>query len=101
MKDWVFLKVSPMKAIMRFGKKGKLSPQFVGLYDVGKHIGQVAYELNLPSELVVVHPVFRVSMLKKCIRDPSLAVPLESIGSKITCHMRRFLWRYLIGRSEG
>ncbi|XP_047264618.1 uncharacterized protein LOC124896821 [Capsicum annuum] len=80
--DWVFLKVSPMKGIMRFGKKGKLSPQFVGSYDIVKRIGELAYEVNLPSELVAVHPVFHVSILKKYIGNPSLIVPIESIKVK-------------------
>lgn len=80
--DWVFMKVSPMKGIMRFGKKGKLSPYYIGPYRILRRIGQVAYELELPQELAVVHPVFHVSMLKKFMRDPSLVVPTEIIGVK-------------------
>ncbi|KAF3643286.1 hypothetical protein FXO38_20699 [Capsicum annuum] len=70
--NWVFLKVSPMKGVMRFGKRGKLSPRYVGPYQILKKIGKVAYELELPASLGSVHPVFYVSMLKKCIRSPSL-----------------------------
>ncbi|WMV18432.1 hypothetical protein MTR67_011817 [Solanum verrucosum] len=55
--DWVYLKVSPMKGVMRFGKKGKLSPRYIGPYRISKRIDNVAYELKLPSELVVVHPI--------------------------------------------
>ncbi|WMV07863.1 hypothetical protein MTR67_001248 [Solanum verrucosum] len=72
-------KVSPMKGVMRFGKKGKLSPRYIGPYRITKRIGNVAYELELPQELAAVHPVFHISMLKKCIGDPSLILPTESI----------------------
>ncbi|XP_015165372.1 uncharacterized protein [Solanum tuberosum] len=56
---------------MRFGKKGKLSPRYIGPYKIIRIIGQVAYELELPQELSTVHPVFHVSMLWKCIGVPS------------------------------
>ena len=65
--DWVFLKVSPMKGVMRFGKKGKLSSRYVGPYKILKRIGKVAYELKLPAKLAAVHPVFHISLLKKCV----------------------------------
>ncbi|WMV14973.1 hypothetical protein MTR67_008358 [Solanum verrucosum] len=68
--DWVYLKVSPIKGVIRFGKKGKLSPRYIGPYLIVKRIGSVAYELELPQELATVHPVFHISMLKKCMRDP-------------------------------
>ncbi|KAH0642123.1 hypothetical protein KY290_035222 [Solanum tuberosum] len=76
----VYLKTLPMKGVMRFGKKGKLSPWFVGPYKILKRIGKVAYELNLPNELASVHPVFQVSMLKKCIWDPVSIFPLEGLS---------------------
>ncbi|KAH0712365.1 hypothetical protein KY289_008324 [Solanum tuberosum] len=69
-----------MKGVMRFGKKGKLSPRYVGPYQILKRIGKVAYELDLPYELAPVHPVFHVSMLKKCIEDPVSIFPLEGLG---------------------
>ncbi|WMV54817.1 hypothetical protein MTR67_048202 [Solanum verrucosum] len=78
--DWVYLKISPMKGVMRFGKKGKLSPRYVGPYKILKRIGKVAYEFNLPNELAPVHSVFHISMLKKCIRDPPFIIPLEGLG---------------------
>ncbi|KAH0716653.1 hypothetical protein KY290_012914 [Solanum tuberosum] len=78
--DWVYLKISPMKGVMRFGKKGKLSPQYVGPYEILNRVGKVAYELKLPIELARVHPVFYISMLKKCIGDPVSIHPLESLG---------------------
>ncbi|WMV09832.1 hypothetical protein MTR67_003217 [Solanum verrucosum] len=67
---------------MRFGKKGKLSPSYIGPYTISKMVDKVAYELELPSELATVHLVFHVSMLKKCLKDPSLIVPTENIGLK-------------------
>ena len=58
--DWIFLKVSPMKGLMRFGKKGKLSRRYVGPYKILKRIGKVAYELELPAKLAAVHPVIHI-----------------------------------------
>ncbi|WMV37301.1 hypothetical protein MTR67_030686 [Solanum verrucosum] len=78
--DWVFLKVSPMKMVMIFGKKRKLSPRYVGPYKILKRIGKVAYELELPAELAAVHPVFQISLLKKCVGDPASVVPLKSVA---------------------
>ena len=63
--DWVFLKVSPMKGVMRFGKKGKLSPRYIGPFKILSRFIKVAYELKLPSNLASIHPVFHVSLLKK------------------------------------
>ncbi|XP_070010146.1 uncharacterized protein [Nicotiana sylvestris] len=77
--DWVFLKVSPMKGIIRFGKNGKLSLRYVGLYRIIQRIGQVAYKLELPLEMSLVHLVFHMSMLKKVVGDLSTIVPVETI----------------------
>ena len=76
----VYLKISPMKKVMRFGKKGKLSPRYVGPYEVLQRVGKVAYELKWPSELSLVLPVFHVSMLKKCIGHPLSIIPIEGLG---------------------
>ena len=65
--DLVFLKVSPMKGVMRFGKKGKLAPRCIGPFEIRSKVGEVAYRLVLPPELLRIHPVFRVSMLMKYI----------------------------------
>ncbi|WMV57889.1 hypothetical protein MTR67_051274 [Solanum verrucosum] len=62
-----FRKKSPMKWVMRFGKKGKLSSRYVGPYIILKRVDNVAYELELPVELAVVHPVFHICLLKKCV----------------------------------
>ncbi|WMV18705.1 hypothetical protein MTR67_012090 [Solanum verrucosum] len=73
-------KISPMKGVMRFGKKGNLSPRYVGPYEILKSVGKVAYELKLPIKLAPVHPVFHITMLKKCIGDPVSILPLEGLG---------------------
>ncbi|WMV08157.1 hypothetical protein MTR67_001542 [Solanum verrucosum] len=67
---------------MIFGKNGKLSPRYIGPYRISKRVGNVAYELEIPQELAAVHSVFHISMLKKCMRDPSLIIPTEDIGIK-------------------
>ncbi|KAL8249674.1 hypothetical protein R6Q59_006542 [Mikania micrantha] len=77
--DLVMLKVSPWKGIFRFGKRGKLSPRFVGPFKILERIGSVAYRLELPPELGNVHDVFHVSNLKKCLVDETLIVPLKEI----------------------
>ncbi|GKC70645.1 putative reverse transcriptase domain-containing protein [Tanacetum coccineum] len=77
--DYVFLKVSPWKSVVRFGKKGKLAPRFVGPFEIIKKVGPVAYKLDLLEELDGVHDTFYVSNLKKCLADPILQVPLDEI----------------------
>ncbi|WMV46495.1 hypothetical protein MTR67_039880 [Solanum verrucosum] len=71
-----------MKGVMRFGKKGKLSPRYIGPYRIYKRIDNVAYELEQPQELAVVHPVFHISILKKCMGNPSLIITTKDIGIK-------------------
>ena len=61
--DLVYLIISPMRGVKRFGKKGKLSPRCGGPYKILSHVGKVAYEVELTSELSSVHPIFYVSML--------------------------------------
>ncbi|KAA3473672.1 DNA/RNA polymerases superfamily protein [Gossypium australe] len=77
--DLVFPKVSPWKKVLRFGRKGKLSPRFIGPYRVLKRIGPVAYQLELPSKLNQIHDVFHVSMLRRYHSDPSHTVSVEEI----------------------
>ncbi|GJV84233.1 hypothetical protein Tco_1524131 [Tanacetum coccineum] len=64
---------------LRFGKKGKLAPRFVGPFEILERIGPVAYRLRLPEELSSVHDTFHVSNLKKCLADANLHVPLDEI----------------------
>ncbi|GJS52370.1 putative reverse transcriptase domain-containing protein [Tanacetum coccineum] len=77
--DKVMLKVSPWKGVVRFGKRGKLNPRFVGPFKVIKRVGDVAYKLELPEELSRVHNTFHVSNLKKCHADEPLAVLLDGL----------------------
>ena len=80
--DKVYLKISPMKEVVRFGKKGKLSPHYVGPYEILQRVGKAAFELKLPSELALVDPIFHISMLKKCIGGPESILPIEGLGVK-------------------
>nr|GFA27482.1 putative reverse transcriptase domain-containing protein [Tanacetum cinerariifolium] len=77
--DKVMLKVSPWKGVVRFGKRGKLNPRYVGPLKVLERIGDVAYKLDPPEELSIVHSTFHVSNLKKCHADEPLAVPLDGL----------------------
>ena len=77
--DKVLLKVSPWKGVIRFGKRGKLNPRYVGPFEILERIGPVAYRLDLPAELSGIRNVFHVSNLKKCLTDETLVVPLEEI----------------------
>jgi hypothetical protein len=65
--DYVYLKVSPIRVVRRFGVKGKLAPRYVEPYKILANRGEVAYQLSLPESLSVVHNVFHVSQLKKCL----------------------------------
>ncbi|GKD36097.1 putative reverse transcriptase domain-containing protein [Tanacetum coccineum] len=77
--DRVMLKVSSWKGVIRFGKRGKLNPRYVGPFKVLAKVGKVAYKLELPQELSIVHQTFHVSNLKKCYTDEPLVMPLEGI----------------------
>ncbi|GJV50385.1 putative reverse transcriptase domain-containing protein [Tanacetum coccineum] len=74
------------KCVMRFGKKGKLAPRYVGPFEILERIGPVAYRLRLPKELSEVHDTFHVSNLKKCLADANLHVPLDEIKIDKTLH---------------
>ncbi|KAJ9552857.1 hypothetical protein OSB04_016902 [Centaurea solstitialis] len=76
----VMLKVSPWKGVIRFGKKGKLSPRYIGPYEIIERIGPVAYRLELPEGLRGVHNTFHVSNLRKCLAEPDAAIPLQEIS---------------------
>ena len=67
----VFLKISPMKGVTRFRKRGKLNPRFIGPFEILERIGKVSYQLALPPAMSGVHDVFHVSMLRKYVHDPS------------------------------
>ena len=69
--DRVFLKITPWKGVLRFGRRGKLSPRFIEPYVIMSKVGRVAYRLKLPPELSKIHDTFHVSMLRKYILEPS------------------------------
>ncbi|GKD34171.1 putative reverse transcriptase domain-containing protein [Tanacetum coccineum] len=77
--DQVILKVPPWKGVIRFRKKGKLAPRYVGPFEILERIGLVAYWLTLPKELSGVHDTFHVSNIKNCLADANLHVPLDEI----------------------
>ncbi|GJS15178.1 putative reverse transcriptase domain-containing protein [Tanacetum coccineum] len=77
--DHVLLKVSPWKGVVRFGRKGKLAPIYVGLFEIIERVGPVAYRLKLPQELSGIHDTFHMSNLNKFLADANLQVPLEEI----------------------
>ena len=75
----VFLKASPWKKVIRFWENGKLSPRFIGPYEVIEKVGPMAYRLALPLELEKIHNVFHVSMLRRYRSNPSHVVSSETI----------------------
>nr|XP_012466398.1 unnamed protein product [Gossypium raimondii] len=80
--DKVFLKVSPWKKILRFDRKSKLSPRFIGSHEIIECIGLVAYRLQLPPELEKIHNVLHVLMLRRCRSDPSHVISPTEIEIK-------------------
>ncbi|GJV67113.1 hypothetical protein Tco_1482622 [Tanacetum coccineum] len=73
------LKVSPRKGIIRFEKRGKLNPRYIGPFKILKRVGPVAYKFELPEELRNVHNTFNVSNLKKCLSDESLIILMNEL----------------------
>ncbi|KAD4586127.1 hypothetical protein E3N88_23728 [Mikania micrantha] len=77
--DRVLLKVSPWKGLIRFRKRGKLSPRYIGPFKILARIGKVAYQLELPDELSSIHPTFHVSHLRKCLAGETSHVFYDEI----------------------
>jgi hypothetical protein len=69
-RDLVYLRVSPMKGVKRFGVEGKLAPLYIRLFPILEKCGSTAYKLDLPPSLAGVHNIFHVSQLKKCLKAP-------------------------------
>ncbi|KAA0066452.1 pol protein [Cucumis melo var. makuwa] len=90
-RDMVFLKVAPMKGVLRFVKKGKLSPRFVGPFEIQERIGPVAYRLALPPSFSAVHDVFHVSMLRSLSRSWQ--------GKSRSFVVEKFHWSKSFGRT--
>ncbi|XP_040939694.1 uncharacterized protein [Gossypium hirsutum] len=80
--DFVFLKVSPWKKVLRFRRKGKLRPRFIGPYSILRQVGPITYQLELPPELERIHDVFHVSLLRCYHSNPSHVVSVEEIKVK-------------------
>ena len=77
--DRVLLRVSPMRGVRRFGKKGKLSPRYIGPYEITERIGKVSYRLALPITVGNVHDVFHISQLRKFVADPSKVIRPDEV----------------------
>ncbi|GJR68737.1 putative reverse transcriptase domain-containing protein [Tanacetum coccineum] len=78
-RDKVMLKVSSWKGVIRFGKRGKLNTRYIGPFKILTKVGTVAYRLEIPEQLSMVHSTFHVSNLKKCFSDEPLAILLDEI----------------------
>jgi hypothetical protein len=78
-RDHVFLQISPMKGVRRFGVKGKLAPHYIGLYPIIDKYGPLSYQVELPSKLSGVHDMFHVSQLKRCLKPPTDVVIKDTI----------------------
>ena len=78
--EMVMLKVSPWKGIIRFGKRGKLSPRFIGPFKILEKVNEQAYRLNLPPELDGIHSTFHVCYLRKCLANETSVIPLEDVS---------------------
>ncbi|GJZ94416.1 putative reverse transcriptase domain-containing protein [Tanacetum coccineum] len=85
--DMVLLKVSPWKGAVRFGKRGKLSPRYIGPFIILARVGPVAYTLELPKELKGIHSTFHVSNLKKCLAEGDIVVLMDEIQLDDKLHM--------------
>nr|GEX64092.1 putative reverse transcriptase domain-containing protein [Tanacetum cinerariifolium] len=77
--DRVMLKISPRKGIIRFKKREKQNPRYIGPFKILRRISPVAYKLELPEELSNVHKTFHVSNLKKCLSNESLIIPMKEL----------------------
>ncbi|GKD08098.1 putative reverse transcriptase domain-containing protein [Tanacetum coccineum] len=77
--DRVMLKMSPHKGVIRFGKRGKLNPRYIGPFKILKRVGPVAYKLEFLEKHRNVHNTFHVSNLKKCLSDESLVIPMKEL----------------------
>jgi hypothetical protein len=77
--DRIYIRVSPMKGVRRFGIKGKLAPRYAGPYPIIDKYGPMSYQVELPAKLSGVHNVFHVSQLKRCLKPPTDVVIEDTI----------------------
>jgi hypothetical protein len=80
--DFMYLKVSPMRGLCHFKVRGKLAPRSIGPFKIMEKRGEVAYQLEFPSQLSDVHDMFHVSQSKKCLRVPEEQVTMEDLDIK-------------------
>ncbi|GJV37525.1 putative reverse transcriptase domain-containing protein [Tanacetum coccineum] len=98
--DKVMLKVSPWKGVIRFGKRGKLNPCYIGPFKIVAKVGTIAYRLELPEQLSRVHSMFHVLKLKKCMAEEPLDIPLDEIQIDDNCTSSKNLSRLWTVRSS-
>ena len=97
--DTVFLKTSPMKGVMRFCQKGKLSPRYVGPFEILERVGKVAYQLALPPAISGLHDVFHVLMFRKYVADSAHILKHPEV--EITPDLKREVRpEKILGRNE-
>jgi hypothetical protein len=92
--DFVYLKVSPMRGLRHFKVRGKLAPRFIGPFKILEKRGEVAYQLELSSQLSDMHDIFYVSQLKKCLRVPEEQLPMQDWTLKKIFLIRSILSRF-------
>jgi hypothetical protein len=81
-RDFVYLKVSPMRGLHHFKVQGKLAPRFIGPFNITEKGGEVAYQLELPPPLLDVHNAFHINQLKKCLCVPEEQILMEDLDAK-------------------
>ena len=77
--DKVFLKLSPWKGVLRFGQRGKLSPRYIGPFEILERVGPVAYRLALPMEMSKIHNMFNISVLMKYVPNPAHVLEIQPV----------------------
>jgi hypothetical protein len=93
--DHVYLRVSPMKGVCRFGIKGKLAPRYIGPYPIIDKYGPTSYQVELPAKLMGVHNVFHVSQLKRCLKPPTDVIIEDTIPLKPDLTYKAYLIKIL------
>ena len=98
--DRVFLKISPYKGVLRFWRRGKISPRFIGPYEIVSKVGPIAYKLKLPLELSKIQDTFHVSMLRKYIPDPSHVLRKQPVELKENLTYEETLVQIVDGKEQ-
>jgi hypothetical protein len=77
--DFVYLRVSPIRSVQRFGVKGKLAPRYIGPFKILEICGPIAYHLQLPPQLAAIYDIFHVSQLRKCVKVPTEVINSQAV----------------------